>query len=161
MTPNASAVLLYAYATNGNVWDGYVASAGSTYTGDGSPYGPYLAFVENPPSQSYNDAWSSSNSSNDWIQLKLDTPKVCTKMGFCPRYGWLFNSFRTAQLLGSNDGTNFTQLAALSLDEQPTTNDEILWDIPNTQAYLYYRLHLDNCFGDRISVGRFRLYGHQ
>lgn len=161
-TSQAPDVLLYPYATSSDSWgSGYVSSAGTTYSGDGGTIRPYMAFKEGIPSQSYNDAWSSTKSTDDWLQIKLESAKVCRKFGYCTRYGFFANCFQTAQLLGSNDGTNFTQLAALSISTQPTTSDEIVWDIPNTTSYLYYRLHIDNCFADRISVGRLRLYGYE
>lgn len=79
-------------------------------------------------------------------------------LGFCSRLGLYFNTFKTAQLLASNDGSSFTKLLDLEFKTQPTSVEEVIWLVPNKQKFLYYRLNIDACFGDRISVGRLRFY---
>ena len=159
MIPEPDPVLLYTFATNSDSWDGFVASADATYTGDGGTIRANMAFREGIPTQNYNDAWSTTSTTNHWIQIKLDFAKKAVVFGLCPRRGFWNNCPKIAHLLGSNDGVSFTNLLDISISQQPTSSDEIFFEIPNRAKWLYYRLFIDQCFGDRISVGRFRLYG--
>ena len=106
------------------------ASAESSYSKD---YDAWKAF-----DGSLNDGWGASGDKHDtWIQYKFDTAVKISKASIYDRTSKAgFKKFYKIQ--GSNDGTNWTDLASIMVQTEQTWEDV---SFGNNTSYIYYRAY--------------------
>lgn len=143
--------------------DGYKVTYSGQYLSEGPMYA-YNAFNYDTALTSITSCWSASGTAN-WIQIELPQAAIVNKTLLLAR-PWsstttsVFQSPKTFQILGSNDGTYFTTL--LSVTDAPEwyyQDKGKEYTISNTTAYKYYRLNVSGVYsGGYTSLGRWYLY---
>lgn len=130
------------------------ASAESSYSGD---YAPWKAF-----DGSLNDGWGASGNKKDtWIQYKFDTAVKISKASIYDRTELSgYNAKKYYKIQGSNDGTNWTELASITVQIGQTWEDV---SFSNANSYIYYRAYFvgsESTHAQRYSLGtNIQFYG--
>jgi hypothetical protein len=123
--------------TNGWVTDGTEKATNGAYiaTASLSQNNPYRAF---DGTWSTSGGWRPSHTDDEpWIAINLGSPIVLRKV----RIYFISDAWATTcTLSGSNNGTNWTDIATV---ERPTTNKAIDWSFNNSVSYQYYKLSFD------------------
>lgn len=129
----------------------FVASSSSMM----SNYHPYYAF--NKTNTDSNICWIPATTANEWIMLKLDSPKRISKVKITSNFGVNPTSApKNFIVQGSNDGSSFVDIKEF--------NDTTAWSVNQTkdyelgfisEPYLYYRLYVKSNagFSSYISIG--------
>lgn len=105
-------------------------------------YPPHWVFNQTDTSTS---SWLGTGAFPRWVQYAFDegTTKTVTKYSIQNRNTGAVNSPRTWQLLGSNNGTDWTELHSVVDDTNNIQNDIRTFTFLNTTAYRYFRLSID------------------
>lgn len=128
------------------------------------------AFDDNSSSEGNGWVSSTGNVTNQWVRCKWSSGKIITKVRIQPAYtaGISFNrNIRHCKLEGSNNGSSWTKIPAISWNEycQAYNTDEIEidkitnfmdWaeiDFTNSTDYTYYRIFVYDNWGDANYVG--------
>lgn len=135
-----------------------LALAGGTASasGYGYPFVPQAAFDDNPLA-----AWQVNNSATGWLQYDFGSQRVVTNYSLSSP---LYNPARDPkawQLLGSNDGSNWTTLDTQSNQAFPYRILTLHYTVATPAAYRYYRLNITANNGDasHVQVGELGLMG--
>lgn len=139
-----------------------VASASSVFSGTGNEYAPYKAFDKNTSTRWLSTTVSASTVS--YIQYMFTNPVVINKVSV-QFDTWITGSISTISKLkikGSNDGSNFTDVAVLSLSAKKQD-----FVIQNNIAYNYIRLEItgynaistSQSVPSNVSIDELQFYG--
>ena len=135
--------------------DGYVISAKSSH----SDYPAWRAFDRNSSTSwacGGDDKSDGDKNCDVWIQAELASAKVVNCLTLVSQSGGENQCPRDFTLKGSNNGTDWTTL--LTVTNQDTFNTQS-WEVSNTTAYTYYRLHItkNNVANGHISLSQLNL----
>ena len=93
-----------------------------------------------------------------YMQQNLNAPLIVNKYVMVSGNDAPDRDFRSWELQGSNDGTNFTSLHKVDNENFTARNQEKTYDFENTTAYKHYRLVLfQNNGGGLIQLSEWRL----
>jgi hypothetical protein len=126
----------------------YTAPNGTaSASNDSSTYCPAWGAFDRSDSQ----YWASSDGSNfygppQWIQYQFPSTKIVKAYSFSSLAGNTVCSIINWNLLGSNDGTNFTLLDTRYQPQSTSrfTIDGGFYQITNKSSYNYYRMYITN-----------------
>ena len=133
------------------------ASASSVYNNDNTNYGTWKAFC------GYVGGWNSiSNTTAGWVQYKFDSPINIKKATWSNSTGSdAGKSPRNIQIMGSNDGNSFDQLASyVNTSTERGASFELT--IKNTKKYLIYRFNvtsINSSYNPMVIVPFLQFYG--
>ena len=152
-----------------NTQDGYIASASSEWPAqDTSQSTAYAYKAFNGAVTSAHDSWQTSDSqksdssgyiSDVWLQIQMPTAKVCNYFTLCPRRDYSNTVGRVPRdftIVGSNDGTNWTEL--LNVTGTNTYTDDKSWELNNTTAYSYYRMNVTRIYNSNTNCSLGAVY---
>ncbi len=77
-----------------------------------------------------------------WVMVDFGEggEKVVRSLGALPRKKFARQFFRTAELLGSNNGEDWETISSIIQDSQPRDAAWIEWKFDNNRAFRYYKL---------------------
>lgn len=139
--------------------NGYIITASTQY--DTTNYNAWKAF--NKTNTTLTDCWITQNGiPSGWLQIKLPLAKKVGAFAIANRntVGDENYSPKDFQLLGSNDGINFTNLKNITGEKVWKSNDYKFYNCDKAGNYKYYRLNItNNVIGTTyVAIGKFELF---
>jgi hypothetical protein len=100
-----------------------------------------------------------TNNINFWMQQELSEPAIVNKYNITSGNDAPDRDPKTWEMLGSNDGSNWTSLDTRTNEVFPGRNQTREFEVNNTTAYKYYRVKITANYGsDAIQISEWRLY---